>query len=29
VEILDESGTVWELKLNAKSGELIEMERDD
>ena len=29
VEILDAGGTVWELKLDAGSGELITMERDD
>lgn len=29
VEILDDEGQVWELKFNAKSGKLIELERDD
>lgn len=29
VEILDKAGKVWELKLNAKTGELIKMEVDD
>ncbi len=28
VEILDSNGVVWELKLDAKSGELIEIEED-
>lgn len=29
VEILDDKGLVWELKLNAKTGKLIKMEQDD
>jgi uncharacterized membrane protein YkoI len=29
VEILDNKGLVWELKLNAKTGKLIKMEQDD
>jgi len=29
VEILDEQGQVWELKLDARTGDLIEMEIDD
>ena len=29
VEVLDEDGTVWELKLDAKSGDLIDMRMDD
>lgn len=29
VEILDEKGLVWELKLNAQTGKLIKMEQDD
>ncbi len=29
VEILDAGGQVWELKLDAGTGELINMERDD
>lgn len=29
VEILDNNGQVWELKFNAKTGELIKVERDD
>lgn len=29
VELLDNKGQVWELKFNAKSGELIKVERDD
>ena len=29
VEILDKAGQVWEVKLDAASGQLIEMERDD
>jgi uncharacterized membrane protein YkoI len=29
VEILDKSGQVWELKLDAANGHLISMERDD
>jgi len=29
VEILDARGVVWELKLNAKTGELIKLEIDD
>lgn len=29
VDILDKAGQVWELKLDAASGRLIEMERDD
>ncbi|MEX0959044.1 MAG: PepSY domain-containing protein [Burkholderiales bacterium] len=28
-EILDSSGQVWELELNATTGELIELKRDD
>jgi len=29
VEILDGGGQVWELKLDAGTGDLIKMERDD
>lgn len=29
VEILDEQGVVWELKLDAKTGELIKIKLDD
>ncbi len=29
VEILDDKGLVWELKLDAKTGKLIKMEQDD
>jgi uncharacterized membrane protein YkoI len=29
VEMLDSDGQVWELKFNAKTGELIDIERDD
>lgn len=29
VEILDARSQVWELKLDAKSGQLLEMEQDD
>lgn len=29
VEILDDKSQVWELKLDAKTGRLIKMERDD
>lgn len=29
VEILDRDGWVWELKFDARTGELIELERDD
>ncbi len=29
VEILDSKGIVWELKFNAKTGKLIEMEKDE
>jgi uncharacterized membrane protein YkoI len=29
IEILDEAGQVWELKLDAKTGDLITMEIDD
>ena len=29
VEILDDAGTVWELKLDASSGDLIEITQDD
>jgi len=29
LEILDDHGQVWELKLDAASGELIERKRDD
>ncbi len=29
VEILDAEGWVWELKFDARTGELIELERDD
>ena len=29
VEILDAGGQVWELKLDAGTGDLIKMERDD
>lgn len=29
VEMLDKTGQVWELKLDAATGKLIEMERDD
>jgi len=29
VEILDTAGQVWEIKLDAKTGDLIKLERDD
>ena len=29
VEILDATGRVWEVKLDAKTGELLEIEEDD
>lgn len=29
VEILDAKGLVWELKLDAKTGKLIQIEQDD
>lgn len=29
VEILDENSQVWEIKLDAKTGKLIKLERDD
>lgn len=29
IEILDHKSQVWELKLNAKTGKLIQLERDD
>jgi len=29
LEILDDKGQVWELDLNAQSGELIEIEQED
>ena len=29
VEILDQGGQVWEIKLDARTGELIKLERDD
>jgi uncharacterized membrane protein YkoI len=29
VEILDADGWVWELKFDARTGELIKLERDD
>jgi len=29
VEILDEHSQVWEIKLDAKTGKLIKLERDD
>lgn len=29
VEVLDQYGQVWELKFNAKTGKLIELERDN
>jgi uncharacterized membrane protein YkoI len=29
VEIVDEAGQVWEIKLDASTGALIEIERDD
>lgn len=29
VEILDDKGQVWELKLDAKTGQLIKIEMDD
>ena len=29
IEILDKAGQVWELKLDATTGRLISMERDD
>jgi uncharacterized membrane protein YkoI len=28
LEILDENGIVWELELDAKTGELLELEKD-
>ena len=29
VEIVDDAGQVWEIKLDAKTGKLIKLERDD
>lgn len=29
VEVLDDQGRVWELKLDARNGELLKMEQDD
>ena len=29
VELVDDAGQVWEIKLDAKTGKLIKMERDD
>lgn len=29
IEVLDDKSQVWELKLDAKTGQLIKMERDD
>ncbi|HEX5538994.1 MAG TPA: PepSY domain-containing protein [Methylophilaceae bacterium] len=29
VEILDKTGQVWELKLDARTAELLKLERDD
>ncbi|HKQ25998.1 MAG TPA: PepSY domain-containing protein [Burkholderiales bacterium] len=29
VEIVDDAGQVWEIKLDAKTGKLIKVERDD
>jgi uncharacterized membrane protein YkoI len=29
VEILDKTGQVWEMKFDARTGDLIKMERDD
>lgn len=29
IELLDPRGRVWEMKLDAKSGRLIELEQDD
>jgi uncharacterized membrane protein YkoI len=29
VEVLDDQGRVWELKLDARNGELLQMEQDD
>jgi len=29
LEILDDKGQVWELELNAQSGELLEIEQED
>lgn len=29
VEIVDDAGQVWEIKLDAKTGKLMKMERDD
>jgi uncharacterized membrane protein YkoI len=29
IEVLDDAGTVWELQLDAKSGEVVEMKQDD
>jgi uncharacterized membrane protein YkoI len=29
VEILDSAGQVWEVKLDARTGELLEIEHDD
>jgi uncharacterized membrane protein YkoI len=29
VEVLDDQGRVWELKLDARSGELLKIEQDD
>lgn len=29
IEILDEEGKVWEIKVNAKTGELLQQKKDD
>ena len=29
IELLDESGQVWELKMNAVTGEILEQEREE
>ncbi len=29
IEILDEEGKVWEIKVNAKTGELLKRKKDD
>ncbi len=29
VELLDDQGRVWEMKLDARNGELIKLEQDD
>ena len=29
IELLDESGQVWELKMNAVTGEILEQEKED